>query len=146
MEDNKANTEYKAGIDAFIEPTAESLLKYKVNKSFREFCQQAYQIICRCDKARSDIVLAHLKAIRESATGENRYAKGKNMSASQWFLERTLPNYFGRPIDNVVADANKPIEPIKVEFVSSTNKETKDRVKAMEDLVASEMLGDKASA
>lgn len=146
MEDTRSINNYKSTIDAFIEPSKESLMKYRTSKNFKEFCQQAYQIINECDKARSDIVLAHLKAIRESATGENRYAKGKNMSASQWFLERTLPNYFGRPIDNVAIENSKPIEPIKVTFVSSNDKETKDRVKAMEDLVKAELLGEKANA
>lgn len=146
MEDNKQCQNYKSTIDAFVEPSKESLLRYRTNKSFKEFCQKAYQIINECDKCRAEIVLAHLKAIRESATGENRYSKGKNMSASQWFLERTLPNVFGRPIDNIAMENNKPIEPIEVKFVSSNDKETKDRVKAMEELVSSELLGEKAHA
>lgn len=148
QEDNKKNEHYKSTIGAFVEPSKESMLKYHTSKAFKEFVDKVADIITRCDQARSDIVLLHLQAVREGAIAD---AQGRrklvNTAGSQWFLERTLPNVFGRPSDMAITESNKEVEAIQVKFVDPDKKESRDRVKEMEELVKRELTGEeKANA
>ena len=137
MADAQTFETHKAtAISAYREPSAEMILRYKNNKSFRDFANQVYQIIRKCDEMRSEIVLYHLAAIRDCAK-----QRGANSNASQWFLERTMPEYFGRcdRYGDIPQTETKTTQ-VKVEFVDPNTKESKDRVKAMENLVADQLL------
>ena len=139
-----------SSIASYKEPTAEAILRYKNNRSFKEFADEVYDFIQECDNCRSEAVMYHVSQIR-SAAGK----RGVNTNSSQWFLERAVPDSFGKSerIVNKVegslhqtinqeGDPNEPgLPPVKVEFVNPNTKENQDRVKDMEDLVASQLLG-----
>ena len=132
QEDQKETEHHQSTIDAFIEPTPESILKYKTNRSFKEFADKVYAIIEDCDRMRSEIVMYHLTAIRDSAR-----QRGASSNASQWFLERTLPEYFGRvkTPEEIENENKKKVETVEVKFISPDNKDTTQRVRDMETLV-----------
>lgn len=142
---HKVNT--NGAINIYKEPNAESILRYKNNRTFKEFCDKVYEFINECDNLRSEAVLYHLTAIHQSVG-----KKGVNTSASQWFLERTIPEHFGKTekvTQRIEGDIHQTfsgddelgeaLPPIKVEFVDPNTKESKDRVKDMEDLVRDQL-------
>lgn len=147
QEDHKNVKTYKSTIGAFVEPSQESMLKYHVSKSFHNYVDRIEEIITKCDQARSEIVMVHLQAIREAAIADGAgRRKLVNTSGSQWFLERTLPNIFGRPCDNVTNESNKEVEAIEVKFISPDTKDQKDRLKEMQEVIDREMSGEKVNA
>lgn len=142
FEDNQSQTGFKGSIDAWIEPTEKNLTLYRNNRDFRDFCKKAHAIISRCDKARSDAVLVHLDALRKSAQSEGKFAN-KNTSASQWFLERVMPNFFGRPVDNIETPTETEMKPISLVVVNSNNdKIENERIKKIEEEVVKGMKED----
>lgn len=140
--ENKANSGAKYTIDAFIQPTKESLMKYRNNKRFKEYADKVYDIINECDSLRSEIVLYHLTAIRDAAR-----QRGGNAVSSQWFLERTMPEFFGRQdtINQNIETKGTAPAPVVVKFVNPKDAESKDRVKMMEQTIMDE-LGHKGLA
>jgi hypothetical protein len=124
---------FRTGVNAYFNPDPRAIKKYRENSAFRVFANQVYDIILECDKKRSEVILYHLTAIRESVK-----KRGAPPTSSQWFLERTLPRQFGRTFLPEEND-KRPVEPIKIEFVSADEKDTKDRVKAMERTVEVEL-------
>lgn len=125
----------KTSMGAFIEPSAESLLKYRNNKTFRAFANKCYEIVKDCNEARAQAALGHISTIIKSTKD-----KRVNASGSMWFLERTLSDFFSKPSEKVKEDElNKaPIEKVTVEFVDPNTKENKDRIKEMEELILNE--------
>lgn len=138
------------GINTFKEPTAEAINRYKNNKSFREFADEVYDFIAECDNNRSEAVMFHLAEIRKAAG-----KRGVNTNSSQWFLERAVPEHFGKnervtqriegSMHQTITQEGDGVEPglppVKVQFVSPDTTECKQRVKAMEDLVAEQLRG-----
>ena len=128
----------KMALGGYIEPTAESILRYKNNGRFRNFADRVYEIIAECNHIRSEVTMRHLGNIAKSTTDRRI-----NASGSMWYLERTQADYFGRPVDKARVEETTPapIEPISVEFVSSDNQESKERLNEMEKLVIKELKG-----
>ena len=128
----------KSALGAFVEPSAESLIKYRNDRQFRCFADQCYQIIKECNEARAEAALGHIGSIVKSVTD-----KRVNASGSMWFLERTFSDYFSKPSEKVKeAEVDKvQIEKVQVEFVDGDTKDNKDRIKAMEEQILSEQKG-----
>ena len=135
------------------EPTPESQLRYKNNVSFRMFCDKVYDLMNEWDKIRAEITLFHLDELRKHSG-----KRGVNTNGSQWFLERTMPDYFGRVEKNKIEGnvsssmsisgsgdgKENEIPAIKVEFVDPKTKENNDRIKNMEDLISKQINGNEA--
>ena len=119
----------------FIEPSMDSILRYKNSKRFKEYADQVYEIINECNQIRAEVTLSHLATITKS-TQDKRI----NASGSMWWLERTQPDFFAKPTDKVKEEENAPtpVERVQVEFIDSSTKENKDRIRHMEELVLSE--------
>lgn len=124
------NTMGKSRFLEAVEPSGDMLLRYKNVVSFRKFADDVYTIICECEKRRSISVLEHLQTIRK-ASKDRRI----NPNPSQWFLERTLPDSFGRQVLEPENTPTVETKPIKVEFIEPNKKDAQERLKAMEDSV-----------
>lgn len=131
----------------YREPTGTSILRYQNNKTFAALCDEVYDLLEECDRLRAEVAMFHLREIMKHS-GE----RGVNTVGSQWYLERTMPDYFGRvektkfegSVKNTMTigeDDTDALPPIKVEFVDPNTLENKNRVKDMEDLVNSQILG-----
>lgn len=129
----------KSAIGTFIDPKPESILAYKNSLSFRRFANDVYEIIEKCNKIRSEVVIKHLNIINKSTDSKNRI----RASGSMWFLERTQTDFFGRIQDKVIEEDNAPrtLPSIQVEFIDPKTKDTEERLKEMEDLVLKELKG-----
>ena len=128
-----ANTVTRKGaMGGFIEPSMDSILRYKKSKRFKEYADQVYEIINECNQIRAEVTLSHLATITKS-TQDKRI----NASGSMWWLERTQPDFFAKPTDKVKEEENAPtpVERVQVEFIDSSTKENKDRIRHMEELV-----------
>ena len=128
----------KSAMGAFIEPRAESLLKYRNDAIFRNFAKQCYDIIVRCNETRAEAALGHLAAITKSVQD-----KRVNASGSMWFLERTLSEFFSKPNEKnkEESESKVPVEKVQLEFINPDKKEDKDRILQMEELILSEQKG-----
>lgn len=120
----------KSGVGTFIEPSAESVLRYKNSKKFREFADICYEVVSECNKIRSQLALIHLSYIKKSTDKGSRI----NASGSMWFLERTLSDFFAKPSDKVIDQEQRAtIEPVRVEYVNPKTKDSMDRIKEIEN-------------
>lgn len=128
----------KSAMGAFVEPSAEALMKYRNNRQFRAFADQCYQIIKECNEARAEAALGHIGSIVKSVND-----KRVNASGSMWFLERTFSDFFSKPSEKAKeVEADKvPVEKVQVEFIDSNTKENRDRIKDMEAQILSEQKG-----
>lgn len=128
-------------------PTPASLLRYKNNKSFAMFCNEVYELLEDCDKLRAEVAMFHLQEIMKHSG-----KRGVNTTGSQWYLERTMPDYFGKveksrfegSIKNSMTigeDETNVLPPIKVEFVDPNTRESQDRVRDMQEIVEKQLLG-----
>lgn len=129
----------KSAIGTYIEPKAESILQYKNSVSFRRFADQVFEIINRCNRIRSEVVIKHLDIINKSTETKNKYKP----SGSMWFLERTQGDYFGRAQDKAIEEETTPgdIPSVTVEFVDPKSDPMKDRIAEMEERVLKELKG-----
>ena len=132
------------------EPSEKAKLRYRNNRTFKTFCDEVYDFINECDTLRSEAVLFHLQEIKKAAG-----KRGINTQSSQWFLERTMPEHFGKTEKvtqeikgsmhqtfNSVGDDDKPaLPPIKVEFINPNSNDAMNRLKEMEDKVREQVLG-----
>lgn len=120
----------RTGVGAFIEPSQESILQYKNNKKFRKFADWCYEIISECDKIRSKLALLHLSNIKNSVDKKNRL----NASGSMWFLERTMSDFFAKPIDKAIeaSKEQQQVEKVQVEYVDPNTQDSKERLLEME--------------
>ena len=116
------------------EADPELVVRYRVSKTFRKEADNIHALMEKCAKAKSKAVMKHLKRIYDDGTPRAA------VTASQWYLERALPDSFGRKDGTQPIEAAKP-EPIKVEFV----KPSSDSLKRIEEIEA-ELLGDKNRA
>jgi len=125
----------KTDINAYIEPSAESMLQYRNDLRFKRFADQCYEIVSECNRMRAEAAMNHLITISLSTKD-----KRVNASGSMWFLERTLSDFFSKPSEKVrEEELNKvPIEKVQVEFVDPGTKENKDRIKDMDELILNE--------
>lgn len=120
----------KTAVGAFIEPNEESVLQYKNNRKFKKFANKCYEIISKCNETRSEVAKTHLSVIALSSKKDKRI----NPSGSMWFLERNYSDFFSKPNEKAAeSEGDKVVEPIKVSFVDPESKETKDRLKEMEE-------------
>lgn len=119
----------KSGVDAFIEPTEESLLNYKNNRRFRKFADSCHEIISKCDRIRSEVVISSMATIRQS-TKDRR----NNPSGAMWILERTFSDYFSKPTEKKEAgiDEKPLVETVKVEWIDPQTDEQKKRIDNIE--------------
>lgn len=144
---NSDYTSIAGSLRPYREPTATSLVRYKTNKTFKALCDEVYDLLEECDSLRAEIALYHLQEIHN-----NTCKRGVNTQGSQWFLERTMPDYFGK-VDKTRVEASvknhtligqddsNALPPIKVEFIDPNTREAKNRVKDMEDMVAAQLNG-----
>lgn len=125
----------KTAMSAYIEPSAESMLMYRNNVTFRRFADKCYEIIKECNEQRASAALGHIGTIVKS-TKDKRI----NASGSMWFLERTLSEFFSKPSEKVKEEENTktPVEKVQVEFIDPGTKENKDRIKDMDELILNE--------
>lgn len=133
----------RTSVGAFIEPSAESLLRYKISVKFRKFADKCYDIIVECDKARTTYAFKQLSILETS----NYHKQTMNPSASMWWLERNLPDFFAKPSDKAKEEENKgevDIPSIKVEFVDPGTSSSQQRLIDMENEILSEQKGGKA--
>lgn len=135
---NESMPRKKTAMNAYIEPSAESMMQYRNRTSFHAFADQCYQIITMCNEARASAALSHLTSITKSIND-----KRVNASGSMWFLERTFSEYFSKPNEKSKEEENikTPIEGIKVEFVDPGTTEAKKRIKIMEEQILHEQKG-----
>lgn len=147
---NTFQTNRNGGISTFKEPSEKAKQRYKNNRTFKAFADEVYAFINECDTLRSEAILYHLTEIMKSAG-----KRGVNTQSSQWFLERAVPEHFGKServtqrIEGSMhqtftaeGDSDKPtLPPIKVEFINPQSKESLDRLKDMEDKVREQVLG-----
>ena len=134
----------KTGVGIYIEPSAESLLRYRNSRKFREFADQCYEIINTCDKRRGDFATVQLSRISKSTDKKEKI----NPSGAMWWLERNLPDYFAKPSDKAkdqeVETEVAAVPSIKVEFVDPTTKEQQQRLLDMENEILNDQKGGKA--
>lgn len=115
-------------IDSYKLPTEESVLRYKTNNNFKIYANQILEIIKKCDSLRSEIVLYHLTSIKEGSR-----LKGSNTNASQWFLERTLPDIYGKKeMDRPTEEELMKTKKVQIQFVDPKSAESLDRIRNME--------------
>ena len=151
---NTFSNNRNGGIATYKEPTEKAKLRYRNNRTFKVFADEVYEFINECDTLRSEAVLYHLNEIRKSAG-----KRGVNTQSSQWFLERAVPEHFGKK-DMVTqriegnmhqtfssdGDADKPaLPPIKVEFINPNSSESLNRLKEMENKVREQVVGKDAA-
>lgn len=130
----------KSAIGTFIEPSAESLLRYRNSRKFRDFADQCYDIISRCNKTRSDFATMQLTRIALSTQKKN----GINPSGAMWWLERNLPDYFAKPSDKAKeqeTDIQVTTQPLKVEFIDPSTTDNMNRLQEMEQKILNELKG-----
>ena len=126
-------------VAAYKEPEKELVERYKKDDDFKKYANGIHDRMDKANKMRSEIVIYHLQRIRDGAA-----QRGKNTNASQWFLERTMPEFFGR------TDRNDPgketpitaVKSITVEYVDPNKKDDIDRVNAMEEELLKEYGGE----
>lgn len=120
----------KTGIGSFIEPSAESVLRYKNSVKFREFADQCYEIIQTCDQMRAECVNRNINAIAVSV----KKMSGYNPSGAMWWLERNLPDFFAKPSEKGESESTvaENVPAIEVEFINPDTPETRKRIEDME--------------
>lgn len=131
--ENQMNIGRKSTINSFRMPNADSVLRYKNVKRFKDFADEIYNIVKEIDRLRAEIVMYHLDAVKKAS-----HQRGMMANTSQWFLERTLPEHFGKD-RNLTTTDEKAIPQVKVQFIDPNTKENKDRIKEMEELVYSQL-------
>ena len=133
-----AVSQKKSGVDAFIEPSEESLLNYKNNRRFHKFADQCCEIIENCDRIRSEVVISSVATIRKSSQD-----KRTNPSGAMWLLERTFSEFFSKPSEKKEANLDeKPlVETVKVEWIDSDTDDQKERIERMEAQILDGMGG-----
>ena len=151
---NTFSNNRNGGIATYKEPTEKAKLRYRNNRTFKVFADEVYEFINECDTLRSEAVLYHLNEIRKSAG-----KRGVNTQSSQWFLERAVPEHFGKK-DTITqriegnmhqtfssdGDVDKPaLPPIKVEFINPNSNDSLNRLKEMENKVKDQVLGKDAA-
>ena len=110
-----------------VEPDAEAMLLYSNSKAFREKADEISQIVIDIDQAKTGAILRHLTRITKEGANKTEVA------ASQWFLERALPQDFGKEEKEQLPS----IEPIKVNFVTPSDASLK-RIEDMEKSILGE--------
>lgn len=121
----------KGAIASFVEPSGESILKYKNSKRFRNFADRCYEIVNECNHVRSDFVALQLLRISQSTQKKN----GVNPSGAMWWLERNLPELYAKPSEkakNEETDQSPQIPSVQVEFISPEGIDSKQRLIDME--------------
>lgn len=131
--ESQMNIGRKSTINSFRMPNADSVLRYKNVKRFKDFADEIYKIVKEIDRLRAEIVMYHLDAVKKAS-----HQRGMMANTSQWFLERTLPEHFGKDRSLQQTD-EKAIPQVKVQFIDPNTKENKDRIKEMEELVYSQL-------
>lgn len=151
---NSFSVNRNGGIATFKEPSEKAKQRYRTNRTFKAFADEVYDFINECDTLRSEAVLYHLNEIRKAAG-----KRGVNTNSSQWFLERAVPEHFGRndritqKIESNVhstfsaeGDLDKPaLPPIKVEFINPNANDSVARLKEMEEKIKDQVLGKDAA-
>ena len=122
-----ASTGRKTDIGTYIEPSGESLLQYKNSRKFKKFADACYEIVSKCNAARSEFASLQLLKIARSTDKKN----GINPSGAMWWLERNLPDYFAKPSDKLRESENSEVAPIsgvQVEFIDPGTIDTTQRL------------------
>jgi len=143
IEQANANTgNSQITVSAYKKPNGESILRYRNNLAYQKYADEVFEIIQKCDSLRSEIVLYHLTAIRDGAR-----TRASNTNASQWFLERTLPDVFGKndPTKTDIESITQTKE-VKIEFIDPDSNDSIDRVRRMEQQVEEQLNGSKSKA
>ena len=128
----------KLGVGGFVQPSPEQVQRYRNNQRFKKYADEVCAILDKCEQMRNEIVIFHLSCIRDAAK-----QRGMNSISSQWFLERTCPNQFGRKdLGQEGSSGKEEAKAFQVKFVDPNSAESKDRVKAMEALILNESKAD----
>ena len=112
-------------------PNPDILTRYANSQKYKRVCDEAYSIIEKCLNSQSKAVVKHLNNLM------NDGYKMPQIVASQWFLERVLPNEFGKG----EREEEVAVKPIEVSFVKP-NEDSRKRIEDMER----DILGDAKSA
>lgn len=114
-----------------VEPPPEAVVRYNRSERYRKNAIEIHDIIEKCRVSQTSAVVRHLSRI---ATSEDK----AQLTASQWFLERALPEEFGLK-QSLTLDKRTSLapKPIKVEFVKSDSEADLKRVAEIEK----ELLG-----
>lgn len=129
----------------FIKPTEEQLYQYKVNNDFRTVCNEAHEIIKTCETKRTEAIMFHLGKVAM----DGQYTKSGKISAraSMWFLEKAVPNYFGRkPVEEEIKPSRIEKKPLKVEFVDPNTDQTAKRIEKMRNSILNVSPNNKVDA
>ena len=138
MSETMVDGHKKSSVESYIEPKQETILQYKNSRAFQKFADQVYEIIAKCNRIRSEVIVKHLNNIAKSTDPKNRI----KASGSMWFLERTQADYFGRPSEKAILEESTPttsVPSIQVEFVNPDS--SKNRLEEMEMKVLKELKG-----
>ena len=115
-----------------VEPNPEIVNLYGHSAQFKREADEIHSQMMKIRECQTNAILLHLSRIAD----EN--ASKAVVSASQWFLERSLPTDFGKQD----AEQSAPIAPVKVEFVKCDSPSSLKRLEDMER----EILGDRKLA
>jgi hypothetical protein len=113
------------------QPDPELVALYLSSGIFKREANEIYNIFQECEKAKTDSVIHHLKRVSTSTNNAE-------ISASEWFLERALPDEFGKNQE----EKPTPIKPVEIKFVNSKSEESLKRIEALEKELSGE--GNKA--
>jgi len=130
----------KTGIGTFIEPSGESILKYKNSTRFKNFADEVHEIVSKCDQLRSEFATNQLVRIALSTQKKN----GIDPYGAMWWLERNMPDFFAKPSDkskNAENTENQPVSAIQVEFIDPSSTENRDRLLDVEKQILNDQKG-----
>ena len=134
------STDKKSSVGVYIEPNAESILRYKNSRKFRAFADECFDIVNECNRLRSNFAVLQLNKIARSTDKKQNI----NPSGAMWFLERNHPEFFAKPSDKVkegeTADTSG-VPVIEVEFINPDTTDTRQRLLDMEDTILNEQKG-----
>ena len=135
----------RTGFGKYVQPSQESILRYKNSRKFKKFADQCYDIVSKCNQLRSDFATKQLEAIKVSTLKKN----GINPSGAMWWLERNMPDLFAKPSDIEAKDSQiasqQSVPAIQVEFINPDTQAQRDRLRELEeDILNNSKIGGKA--
>lgn len=119
-------------VGKWITPKPKYQKKYHYDKEFKILCDQAYKIIVNINTQISENILFHLQKVNMNGM---KSKSGKVIAtASMWYLERTLPSFFGKK-DNFIPESNTVVRPVEIAYIDPDTDESKRRVDEMQSSI-----------
>ena len=105
----------------FFTPNQPTIDKYQSNMEFKKLCDYAFKTITDINRARVENIYTHLKKVNNNG---NKTKGGRiDARASMWYLERTLPEYFGE--QEIETPPKAKVMPIEIEYVNPDDANTR---------------------